>query len=193
MDDGLSYISSSDEDDESLSVASLSTLDVSDDCLTTASTTTKKNAGRLVRFATVEVREHSLTLGDHPWANEYPLALDWNHSQPTSYDLDVYEEQHRRSYNSTTRINQPRRLSATERMLRLITVNNISELALQDAEQQRREEKAKEMERLLSSFANISFDKEEEDYMTTVSKPLLSSAPSLPRRSSGIFSNLILE
>ena len=45
-----------------------------------------------VSFSTVEIQEYSLTLGDHPCTDSYPLSLDWEHTEPYEMDLQDYEK-----------------------------------------------------------------------------------------------------
>jgi hypothetical protein len=47
---------------------------------------------RSVRFGNVQVQEYSVTLGDHPLCDNYPLTLDWQHTEAIEYELDWYEE-----------------------------------------------------------------------------------------------------
>lgn len=45
-----------------------------------------------VRFTTVTIREHAVTIGEHDWC-EGPLALtlDWKHAEPVTWDIDGFE------------------------------------------------------------------------------------------------------
>ena len=43
----------------------------------------------------MRVREYSVTLGDHPCADSFPLTLDWEHTQAREVDLDRYEKRRR--------------------------------------------------------------------------------------------------
>ena len=48
-----------------------------------------------VSFAKVEVREYTVTIGDHPYCvNGCPLSLDWDYSLCKSVSLDTYEALH---------------------------------------------------------------------------------------------------
>ena len=46
-----------------------------------------------VQFSTIEVRNYSLCLGDHPCVNRgAPVSLDWEYQAEQSYDLEEYEQ-----------------------------------------------------------------------------------------------------
>ena len=52
----------------------------------------KNSNRRHVHFGVVLVREHSLTIGDHPMCNDpLPLTLDWMHTDEQQYDINIYE------------------------------------------------------------------------------------------------------
>jgi hypothetical protein len=72
---------------------------------------------RSVRFGNVQVQEYSVTLGDHPLCDSYPLTLDWQHTEAMEYELDWYEETKRNGawYVPTGR----------SRMLQLETVTGV--------------------------------------------------------------------
>jgi hypothetical protein len=53
---------------------------------------TIKKQDRRVRFDTIQVREHAITLGDHPFCSDrLALTLDWKHSEESIFNIDVYE------------------------------------------------------------------------------------------------------
>jgi hypothetical protein len=53
---------------------------------------TFKNQDRRVRFDSIQVREHAITLGDHPFCSDrLALTLDWKHSEESVFNIDVYE------------------------------------------------------------------------------------------------------
>jgi hypothetical protein len=101
---------------------------------------------RSVHFGNVEVQEYSVTLGDHPLCDNYPLTLDWQHTEAMEYDLDWYEETKRNGawYVPTGR----------SRMLQLETVTGVDRSVwrwregrrLQKAKQQKLLELVAEME-----------------------------------------------
>ena len=67
---------------------------------------------RVVRFSTVEIREHDIVLGDHPFCNDgLALSLDWTYD-PHTIVLDA---------NARRTGGEARRLSYVERKLRLST------------------------------------------------------------------------
>jgi hypothetical protein len=48
---------------------------------------------RHVRFDNARIREHGVTLGDHPMCcDPLPLTLDWCHSDEIVYDINDYEK-----------------------------------------------------------------------------------------------------
>lgn len=72
-----------------------------------------------VDFAdTVQVREYALTVGDHPYAPQYALSLDWEHSDTTEValedDCDTI---------MSPKKSRPRRLDAWQRRERLVEVD----------------------------------------------------------------------
>lgn len=108
---------------------------------------TKRNEQRRqVRFNAVQVREHALIIGDHPWPDEYPLSLDWKHTSPMHYDVDEYELHYRKTTTCFVRSSSPQacppqRLSPADRRLRLAAVNgeSISELCQQETDRRRKQ------------------------------------------------------
>jgi hypothetical protein len=77
----------------------------------------------------VEVREHAITIGDHPccW-DGLPLTLDWRHSE-ANYLLDLECSQER-----IAKYALPRRLSYEQRRQRLFTVNDFSQQDVKNEE-----------------------------------------------------------
>jgi len=72
-----------------------------EDEIETPTKTTKKKKG--VRFSTVNIRQYSLCLGDHPSvALGAPISLDWRYEKEISIDLQDYE-QHTQYYGKRTR------------------------------------------------------------------------------------------
>lgn len=54
---------------------------------------TKSNEAKSVQFSTIEVRDYSLCLGDHPDVNRgAPVSLDWEYESEQSFDLEEYEQ-----------------------------------------------------------------------------------------------------
>jgi hypothetical protein len=101
---------------------------------------------RSVRFGNVQVQEYSVTLGDHTLCDNYPLTLDWQHTEAIEYELDWYEETKRNGawYVPTGR----------SRMIQLESVTGVDrsvwrwreERRLQKAKQQKLIELVVEME-----------------------------------------------
>ncbi len=53
----------------------------------------KGNEGKSVQFSTIEVRDYSICLGDHPDVNRgAPVSLDWEYESEQSFDLEEYEQ-----------------------------------------------------------------------------------------------------
>lgn len=79
----------------------------------------KYNSSRGVSFSfSVEVREYSITVGDHPLCYDgLPLSLDWESDTP--YVRSIEDSRERESHYKP-----PRRLSFNERRERLFTFNN---------------------------------------------------------------------
>lgn len=84
-----------------------------------------------VRFSTVQVREYSLTLGDHPLAGPYPLSLDWTYTED-DFVADVNEFSSRMEKNMDESESsyhfrrKPRQLDVFERRFRLAQMMGIT-------------------------------------------------------------------
>lgn len=68
----------------------------------------KSNEGKNVQFSTIEVRDYSLCLGDHPGVNRgAPVSLDWEYLSEQSFDLEEYEQRsfgrEKKSHNAMIR------------------------------------------------------------------------------------------
>lgn len=58
----------------------------------------EEEEARRVRFSAAKIREHSVTLGDHPACCDLlPLSLDWTYGAEKVYDIDDYEAMRRSS------------------------------------------------------------------------------------------------
>jgi hypothetical protein len=45
-----------------------------------------------VKFSTVHIREHAVTVGDHDWCEGgLPITLDWKHTETRSIEIDDFE------------------------------------------------------------------------------------------------------
>jgi hypothetical protein len=115
--------SSSDEEEEDDEVILVGTF-----CTKPMPRRTKKKA---VSFGSVQVREYSVTIGDHPLGGEegFPISLDWAHAGPTEYTLDRYE-----ATTPKGRCQCPL-LTPEQRLLRVATVTGI---CMEDVHRQER-------------------------------------------------------
>jgi len=70
-------------------------------CQTSITHQQKSKQRKSVSFSILEIREHALIIGDHPYCTTgLPLSLDWGHSRQTHVlNIDEYEGRraHRRS------------------------------------------------------------------------------------------------
>ena len=127
---------------------------------TQAQTQTQTNARttKRVQFTIVQVREHAVTLGDHPLAESYPISLDWAHAPAQVMRVDDYEAKRvMRPLNG--RYNRPpraRRMTRLERRVRLEQSMQVSPSALEHQEGFRRLTLRREKSRLLSGDSPCS-------------------------------------
>ena len=57
--------------------------------------TMKSNESKTVQFTTIEIRDYSLCLGDHPDVNRgAPVSLDWEYQSQQSFDIEEYEQRY---------------------------------------------------------------------------------------------------
>lgn len=95
---------------------------------------------RRVNFTTVTVREYALTIGDHPSVAMYPLSLDWGFFESESQGIEQAESQRK---SSTVRQElygkgiKASRLTATERVARLVNVTGSTSQQLFQDERKR--------------------------------------------------------
>jgi hypothetical protein len=85
---------------------------------------------RRVSFAkNVQVREHAVTVGDHPFCFDgLPLTLDWEHAEDAvEYDIEISRER-------LQRYRMPPRLSYEERRERLFTVSDYNDNQVRNEE-----------------------------------------------------------
>ena len=74
----------------------------------------KRHLKRRVSFQKIEVREYSLTVGDHPYCRDgLPLQLDWAHGPSTEISIICSRER-------ASKYQMPRRLTYEEKRNRLI-------------------------------------------------------------------------
>lgn len=93
-----------DMDTMTLSTSSCSSMESMCDAEESPSPKKRKGHKKSVSFnSCLEVREHALTIGDHPFCKDsLPLSLAWEHADTEQFDLNNYEEQrsaYRRSGN----------------------------------------------------------------------------------------------
>jgi hypothetical protein len=104
-----------------------------------------------VRFSTVQVREYSLTLGDHPLAGPYPLSLDWTYTKDDNilYNIDEFsirmeyncyyeKDEVACPYNIRKQLKSPRQLDVFERRFLLARMMGITSEQLDSLERDRK-------------------------------------------------------
>jgi hypothetical protein len=101
---------------------------------------TKARITKRVQFTNVQIREHAVTLGDHPLAESYPISLDWAHAPVQVMRVDDYEAKRvMRPLNGRYNIHpRPRRMTRLERRVRLEQIMQVSPSALEQQEGFRR-------------------------------------------------------
>lgn len=84
---------------------------------------------RKVKFSSVSVQEHAITVGDHPICKDgLALSLDWAHAEEKVYNIDFYESLREKS-TQLRRMKRRRRVSKLDYWQRretLIRVGNFS-------------------------------------------------------------------
>lgn len=103
--------------------------------------TSNRPQGKFVSFSNIEIREHSIIIGDHPMASTLPISLGWEHSEETTIvDIDNYEQGrgHRRCGSDI-------RMSYFERKNRLKKIGGLSETTIVKAERRFARQKQIEM------------------------------------------------
>lgn len=88
---------------------------------------------RRVAFSTVEIREYSITVGDHPHCKgELPISLDWGFTgTKTSHCLNAYEKTKGRHLHHPSEL-KPKKLDYVQRKQRLSHVTGYTEERLLD-------------------------------------------------------------
>jgi len=116
--------------------------DLSDESFRSSSETSLSR--RLSFNSKVEVREYSLTVGNHPCCEDsLPLSLDWEHAD--AYDKDIAESKHRDVHYKF-----PPRLSLEQRSLRLRSVSDLDEETIEMVDALVEEHRRKKSHLLLS-------------------------------------------
>jgi hypothetical protein len=76
---------------------------------------------RRVSFSKIEIREYSVTIGDHPLCQDgLPLSLDWEHSESTEVNMSCSRER-------TEKYQMPRRMTYQEKRDRIIATKDLSD------------------------------------------------------------------
>jgi hypothetical protein len=129
------------------------------DLTTNTSTTQAQTQARItkrVQFTTVHVREHAVTLGDHPLAESYPICLDWAHAPVQVMRVDDYEAKRvLRPLSGFYNRPRARRMTRLERRVRLEQIMGVSPSALEGQEEVRRLESQRESCFLICSDADL--------------------------------------
>jgi hypothetical protein len=142
-----------------------------DNQVVTTQAQTRARKSKRVHFTIVQVREHAVTLGDHPLAESYPISLDWAHAPVKAMRVDDYEAK-RVSRPLNGRYNRPpraRRMTRLERRVRLEQIMEVSPSALEHQEGFRRLALRRERSSLLAGDSPCSD--------ADIVKSLLSSNP----------------
>lgn len=103
---------------------------------------TQSRVTKRVQFTVVHVREHAVTLGDHPLAESYPISLDWAHAPVQVMRLDDFEAKKEGLLRPLDvryiRSPRARRMTRLERRVRLERIMEVSPSTLDDKEEFRR-------------------------------------------------------
>ncbi len=91
-----------------------------------------KKHHRRVKFSSVRVQEHAITVGDHPICKDgLALSLDWAHAEEKVYDIDNYESRRERE-NQLRRMRGRRRVSKLDYWQRRETLVRVGDFSLAD-------------------------------------------------------------
>jgi hypothetical protein len=127
---------------------------------------------RSVGFSTVTIREYSITLGDHPLCEMYPITLDWEFTSLDDVSVDDFESNYRRNLPKETEQSpirnklissgtgsrrgiKARRLTVSERMSLLIESTGLSSQQL--FQQERRRQLVVQEEKNTALNASLAF------------------------------------
>mmetsp|Transcript_12673 Transcript_12673/g.19489 ORF Transcript_12673/g.19489 Transcript_12673/m.19489 type:complete len:204 (-) Transcript_12673:62-673(-) len=88
---------------------------------------------RRVSFSSVEIREYSITVGDHPHCKGgLPMSLDWGYTgKKTSHCVNAYEKTKVRNLHQPSEL-KPKKLDYVQRKQRLSHVTGYTEERLLD-------------------------------------------------------------
>jgi hypothetical protein len=104
-----------------------------------SSSTTRTKRTRRITFASVQIREHAITVGDHDWCEgALPLTLDWKHAKTRSISIDDYEWM--RDRQGRTPRGRLHKLEYWQRKQLLHRVSGITEQHLANMEKQKKVE-----------------------------------------------------
>ena len=140
------------------------------------------DAGR-VRFSSVQVREHSIMIGNHPCCRDsLPISLDWVHSDDLCFDIEDFEYSRNMAGGRGPRGNLPR-MDFWSRRVRLQTVAGMSERDFIRAEQRRRQEAEREAmaydsfrpEPIATPFPTVTVEKPMHFFVTKAKSDILES------------------
>jgi hypothetical protein len=138
--------SDSDSLNDSLDLEDISLEEISLEQAPSATKAWKRHERRRVQFSSVQIREYSCTIGDHPRTDMYPLSLDWAHTPTKTIPFDQYEQQQAASSPAPANENKVMlrkrlRLTIMDRVSRLIDVTGRTSADLY-AQEHRRQIKA---------------------------------------------------
>lgn len=92
-----------------------------------------------VRFNKVRIREYSITLGDHPLSQMYPLSLDWTYNELGEAEVnDDQEDFEKKIVQYKKAFRKVSRLTAMERRARLVETTGTTDDELCILEKQRK-------------------------------------------------------
>jgi hypothetical protein len=104
-----------------------------------SSSTTRTKRTRRVNFASVQIREHAITVGDHDWCEgSLPITLDWKHAKTKSMSIDDHEWM--RDRQGRTPRGRLHKLEYWQRKQLLRRVSGITEQHLANMEKQKKVE-----------------------------------------------------
>jgi hypothetical protein len=105
------------------------------DCDLDLQSNSSSQASKSVRFSVVTLREYAVTLGNDSYSvHDYPMTMDWSHTQGKILDVLEYEATRKSSQGNA------RRLSVAERLFRISTVSGTSRKEIQTEELKRCQE-----------------------------------------------------
>lgn len=144
-------------------------MDASESDISCESAITHNAHRRYVSFASVVIREYSVTIGDHPCCTMgCPLSLDWDYLPESNTSLDVYEAQ-----RSPRRSRQQLRTTAVERSRILAQEGGFSDGELRSA--QRKLHRARSCSARLNEKMSESFFRHDDKLRTKESDEPVSS------------------